>query len=202
MVATIIVVNDIYVVNAALAMCGLTETISSFDQVSPFASTGTYAYQQNKLACLTANEWNFCKGLKTLTLTGSEPDDKNYNYEYQVPVDMIQGGLRAVLDVSDTPVVDYTYSSANGYIWTNYTNVSAYYVKDVAEDQMPAYFVEWMISRLALKMIPSLELKDAKVQFVIDQEQKNRAIAFNRDADEEPAPLIQTRSSILDARTV
>ena len=200
MVATIKVFTDVYVVNRAMAGCGVNETINSFTDTSPLAKSGTYNYYSNKIKCLSINDWNFAIGKRELTLTADAPDDVKFAYEYQLPTDMISGGLKGLVDSADIFNNDYAFSDTTNYIWSNVANASAYYVRDVDEDKMPSWFVEYMASELALIMIPSLRLEVSDAKVVTVWNEKAKMLAAMADANETPAPHLQTYSSLIEAR--
>lgn len=199
--------TDIDICTRALIKLGA-QPISSFTDGTDRATVCANIYPGIRLYCLTIHDWRFAMKKEQLTRLVAAPVNE-YTYQFQLPSDMIAGGLQAVFDSSQVgakPVRGF--EQYQRVILSDDTELYADYLIDVEETVWPGFFAEFVAVALAADIAFAVtdQANTEKIWSVKAWGLPSDAgrggmfrIARNRDAKGRPPRKIET-FSLTDAR--
>lgn len=140
--------TDVSVVNQAILLLGSTE-ISSFDDGSEIAGLSEKIYPHVRDATLSMYPWTFAVKKVQLQRLAAAPLNE-WRYAFQIPADLITGGVRAVFNssaVGANTIRNFEISADQ--LLTDETTIYVDYVFRPLEAEMPAYFVQLLVYQMA-----------------------------------------------------
>lgn len=132
------------------------EDIASFDEDTRESRIASRIYETTKRQLLQMHPWSFARKRQDLVKTTNTPSD--YAYEYQIPTDCLR-----VLK-KDTPVNNYII--VGDKLYTDSNTVELSYLYDVAEVDLPDYFVRALEYCLAEILAAALAQDESMVQLM------------------------------------
>lgn len=160
--------TDVSICNKALMLLA-SEPITSFSDGSAAASACSTLYSDVKRSTLAMYAWSFSLAKVQLAQDTATPASE-WDYQYVMPSDMLTGVPRAVRTSSASGAGLYKNweigmgASGLAVLMTNATEVHIDYQKDVAEAQLPSYFVQLLSYQLAWHLADIITDQSAKRQ--------------------------------------
>jgi hypothetical protein len=149
--------NDIEICSNASVRLG-SAAFAAFDAGTNPATASAVIYPRVKASALSKHNWHFAVRQAQLSLSGT-PGAK-WTYQYVLPVDVLTSApmemfqsLTSTVPYKEWEVVGSTIQSSSATLW-------AVYVADVDEDDMPAYFVEFLIKAMMAELVIPVLGKD------------------------------------------
>ncbi len=140
--------------NMALGRLGAERIVSIDDTASVPAQRCRLHYDQTRDALLRSYNWTFAKGRETLVAEDETPDFE-YDFQYILPADF----LAMVSPYEGVPFNEniHTFSIEGKRFLTNETTVELRFIKKIVDTtKFDPLFVEVLVLRLALKILPSV----------------------------------------------
>src|SRR6056297_1867822 len=125
--------DDIFIMNMALRMCKVTQSITSRTDGSAFTRDIAFAYDEIKAMVLAEVDWNCAVAFRQLSKTNVTPIDKTYKYEFLLPSDMITA--RQLLELN-SGITIYHYEIIDDNLYTDRDEIVLRYTRDIDESQM------------------------------------------------------------------
>lgn len=188
--------TNIDVINQALVLIGA-EGISDLDEGTTEAEVASSLYEEIISECLTIHDWRFALTVEALGARLSPDPDQVYTARYNVPSDIIKVRTVYINDV----VVDYRIY--NGEIWCDAGTNDEPYCEGIlrkSEQLWPAWFVTMVRHRLATDFAAAITGKVDMSDYQMQQFDKYLTIARNRDSNQAPADIANTKRFILARR--
>ena len=139
--------SKVSIYNQALTKCGAA-TISALTDGSHEANTCSTMYDNVRDGLLYYQFWNFAMKKQALNRLNETPNDKNYLYAHSLPGDVVR--IKGLFDDNGVYLEDYVVIGAK--VYSNSTTLFMEYVQNIIEDDMPVFFVEALIAKLALEI--------------------------------------------------
>lgn len=165
--------TDIKICNAGFIMCGADE-INSFSDNTFEAKLASSVYTETKETLLQYYPWRFSLRQKDLGGALVAPPEFKWDYKYQLPSDCLR-----IIQLER----EEDYELYDRQVYTSAKPCKIVYQRNIAEADMPSYFVRALQFHLARIFAMSL------------QEDPNKFTIFDRAADKETA-----RARQLDAQ--
>lgn len=172
--------SKVQLISNALILLG-DSPISSLTVPGAGAEAGANLYESSYLSILSSHRWNFATK-KALLSRLTEAPQNEYQYQYQLPVDM-------VMLITTYPAS--TYRILGDKLYSDSPSVEIDYIYKVTEDKFPSYFIKAFEYYLAVQLaIPVTEdyNKYELMQRGYERESRNARYA---DAQSAPATPIQ-----------
>lgn len=143
---------------------------------------------------LQSFSWSFTE--RMVELTDVVNDSGVYQHKCRLPNDILY--LRGVYsDEKETVLSDY--KLAGDYIYTNDETVYVSYTRQVCEEELPAYFIEYLKYRLARNLCPNITGDKDLLQWLTNNEQIAFANAKNIDLTQRRVRVLPT-GAFVDVR--
>jgi hypothetical protein len=135
--------SDISICTNALIKIGA-NSISSFEDGTAEAEVSFNLYPIVKNGLLSAYPWSFATCTKDLARCSEEPI-ADYKYSYQLPSDF----LRVISAGMGNSSRGIEYKIVGNKLYTNHSSVVLKYIYSPREEDLPPYFIESLIAKLA-----------------------------------------------------
>mgnify|MGYP003123402527 CR=1 FL=1 len=172
------------------------EPITSFTDGTRSAQVVSNLYDQTKQSLFYSTFWNFATEKTTLARLTETPTDKSYKFVYQAPGDVMR--VKGVFDESG--VLNNTYSYEQNKLYTNLNTCNLIYIKEVSEANMPPFFSEALVSKLAYEICEGVTGVATKSQRLAQEYEKKLRFAKVTDAQETPPQSIVGAGHLVEAR--
>tara|TARA_R110000868_G_scaffold234986_1_gene488713 strand:- start:13636 stop:14250 length:615 start_codon:yes stop_codon:yes gene_type:complete len=178
----------------SLIKCGA-ETISSFTDGTHESNVCSVMYDTTKKSLLYYSFWNFAIRKVQLNRLNETPTDAKFLYAHSLVGDIIR--TRSVFN--EFGQADYTYKKEGQKIFSNNKNAFLEYVSNIDETNMPSFFVEALVSKLATEINEAITGSGTlTVRLAQDFQQKLRA-ARVADGQENPPANIMPAGRLIEA---
>jgi hypothetical protein len=178
----------------SLIKCGA-ETISSFTDGTHESNVCSVMYDTTKKSLLYYSFWNFAIRKVQLNRLNETPTDAKFLYAHSLVGDVIR--TRSVFN--EFGQADYTYKKEGQKIFSNNKNAFLEYVSNIDETNMPSFFVEALVSKLATEINEAITGSGTlTVRLAQDFQQKLRA-ARVADGQENPPANIMPAGRLIEA---
>jgi len=171
------------------------DTINSFADGTHESNVCSVMYDTIKKSLLFYTFWNFAIKKQTLNRLSETPTDTKFKYVHSLPADVIR--IKSVIDQNGHP--NYTYRKEEQKVYSNISTVILEYVQNMDETYMPPFFVESLVSKVALEINEAItgsgSLTDRLAQ---DFQQKLRASRI-ADGQENPPQNIVPAGRLIEA---
>ncbi len=186
--------SKVSISNQSLTKCGAT-TISSFTDGSHEANVCSTMYDNAKKGLMYYTFWNFAMTKIKLNVTTDTPVDKSFTKAHSLPGDTIR--VKGVFDKQGNIIVDYEIQGDK--IYSNTDELFVEYVQEMTEDKFPAFFIEALVSKLALEINEAITgVGTLTTRLAEDFNAKLRAARI-ADAQEEPPQNIMPVGRLVEA---
>jgi len=139
--------SKVSISNQALTKCGAA-TISSFTDGSHEANVCSTMYDNVRNGLLYYTFWNFAVTNQALSKLSSTPTNTKYQHVFSLPGDVIR--IKGFFDSDGMYAEDYSVEGAQ--VFSNEKTLFIEYVKNIVEDDMPVFFIETLIAKVALEI--------------------------------------------------
>jgi len=136
--------TNLKIINRSLTRLGA-PTITALDGLTREAEVMEQLYEHIFETILTETTWNFAVKDVELSLTTTTPTDPNFISQYQLPVDYLQ--TVKFYDVAGGTISNYVRQGSQ--VLANVTRLFAKYTFKPAETELPAWFVNYLVLKLA-----------------------------------------------------
>ena len=178
----------------ALIKCGA-DTITSFTDGTHESNVCSVMYENIKKSLLYYTFWNFAIKKVQLNRLTETPTDKKFLFVFSLPADIIR--IRSTFDANGQ--ADFTYKKEGQKIFTNNKTLFLEYVQDVNETNMPSFFVEALVSKVAVEINEAITASGSLQQRLAqDFQQKLRASRI-ADGQENPPTSIMPAGRLIEA---
>ena len=169
--------------------------VSSFSDGSRGAEVFQPIYDQAKDSELSSYIWNFNTYTEKLAQENVTPVDGRWDFAYLPPSNILH-----LVNVFDSSGDAIAYQYEQGRIFTNSDEAFAKFQRNTSESDMPVYFRDVLIARLAAEAAESLVGETAVVRRAWEKYERVTTRAKRQDAKENRArPLIGNQSPWLRA---
>jgi hypothetical protein len=182
--------SDVEICQKALALLG-SEQIQSLEEENDRAQICNLIYPELKQSALSETHWNFATEKAQLAQLSGEPVSE-YDYEYNLPSDMVSGPHKVLTD-NDAQSPIQSWEIVGGNLMTDYDEIYIDYTADVDETRMPPYFVRFLYTALAAELAKSITDQTTTAQFY---KQK----AYGTASDNESGGLLG-KAKLIDSST-
>lgn len=182
--------SDIDIASNALLLIG-DNPISSFTEPGAGAQAAANLYASTYEQFLSEHPWSFAFKEQKLNRLSQMPDDlTNFNFAYQMPVDLIR--LWAVFPHSSYVIV-------GEFLYSNQNELLARYNFKTEEVNLPPHFVKALEYQLASEFAISVTESESKATHFEKKAERKLAKAKNIDSQGRPQePIID--SPFIDVR--
>lgn len=175
---------------AALAELGYTEEPNFHSDDDNGVNILNRAYNRVLSLALQSYEWSFAKQAEEIT--EREEVNEKYKYKYTLPVDSLYLRGKYSDENYSFPLARYEQNGEDFY--TDSEKLFIVYTKKVCEETMPAYFVEYLIYKLASTCCTKITGDRELLQEIITREQVAFAEAKNTDIKQQAVRVVSTGS--------
>lgn len=180
---------------AALAELGYTEEPNFDADDDNGVNHINTAYPRIYSLALQSFDWSFA-------YIKEEVDDRTsstgkYKYKYELPEDLLY--LRGVYSDESCRMVIKHFERNGNTVYTNSPNLYISYTKKVCEDELPAYFVEYLIYKLASQACTKVTGDQNLLQELMNKELLAFTTAKNADISQQPVRILPT-GTFVDVR--
>ena len=172
------------------------EPITSFDDGTRSSQVVSNLYDSVKQSLFFTTFWNFATEKTELARLSETITDKQYKYVYQAPGDVMR--IKGVIDNAGNLNTDYTYEQNK--IYSNLGTVVLIYIKEVSEANMPPFFSEALVSKLAYEINEGVTGVSTKTQRLAQDYKEKLRFAKVTDAQETPPQSIIGAGRYVHAR--
>ena len=172
------------------------EPITSFDEGTRQSQVVSNLYDQVKQSLFFTTFWNFATEKVQLAKLSETITDKSYEYVYQAPGDVMR--IKGIIDSSGDLTRDYTYEQNK--IYANINPLILVYIKEVSEANMPPFFTEALVSKLAYEINEGVNGIAGKGQRLAQEYERKLRFAKITDAQETPPQSIIGAGRLVTAR--
>ena len=124
------------------------DTITSFSDGTHESNVCSVMYDTIKKSLLYYTFWNFAIDKQQLNKLSETPTDKKFTSAHSLPGDVIR--IKAVIDQNGLP--NYTYRKEGQKIFSSLDTVILEYVQNMDETNMPSFFVEALVAKIATEI--------------------------------------------------
>jgi hypothetical protein len=136
--------TKLQIINRSLTRLGA-PTITALDGLTREAEVMEQLYDHIFEAILTETTWNFAIKDIELSLTLTTPTDPNYTKQYELPVDYLQ--TVKFYNVAGGAITGYARQGSQ--VLANVTRLFLKYTFKPAETELPAWFINYLVLKLA-----------------------------------------------------
>ena len=186
--------SKVSISNQSLTKCGAS-TISAFTDGSHEANVCSTMYDNAKKGLMYYTFWNFAMTKVALNLLTETPVDLSYTKVHSLPGDLIR--VKGVFDNQGYIVTDYEVQGSK--IYSNTETLFVEYVQDMAEANFPAFFIEALVSKLALEINEAITGGGTLTTRLAEDFNTKLRAARIADAQEEPPRNIMPVGRLVEA---
>ena len=170
-------------------------TITSFSDGTHESNVCSVMYDTIKKSLLYYTFWNFAIDKQQLNKLSETPTDKKFTSAHSLPGDVIR--IKAVIDQNGLP--NYTYRKEGQKIFSSLDTVILEYVQNMDETNMPSFFVEALVAKIATEINEAITGNGALTnRLANDFQQKLRASRI-ADGQENPPQNIVPAGRLIEA---
>lgn len=171
------------------------DTITSFSDGTHESNVCSVMYDTIKKSLLYYTFWNFAIDKQQLNKLSETPTDKKFSSAHSLPGDVIR--IKAVIDQNGLP--NYTYRKEGQKIFSSLDTVILEYVQNMDETNMPSFFVEALVAKIATEINEAITGNGALTnRLANDFQQKLRASRI-ADGQENPPQNIVPAGRLIEA---
>ena len=171
------------------------DTITSFSDGTHESNVCSVMYDTIKKSLLYYTFWNFAIDKQQLNKLAETPTDKKFTSAHSLPGDVIR--IKAVIDQNGLP--NYTYRKEGQKIFSSLDTVILEYVQNMDETNMPSFFVEALVAKIATEINEAITGNGALTnRLANDFQQKLRASRI-ADGQENPPQNIVPAGRLIEA---
>ena len=171
------------------------DTITSFSDGTHESNVCSVMYDTIKKSLLYYTFWNFAIDKQQLNKLSETPTDKKFTSAHTLPGDVIR--IKAVIDQNGLP--NYTYRKEGQKIFSSLDTVILEYVQNMDETNMPSFFVEALVTKIATEINEAITGNGALTnRLANDFQQKLRASRI-ADGQENPPQNIVPAGRLIEA---
>ena len=171
------------------------DTIISFSDGTHESNVCSVMYDTIKKSLLYYTFWNFAIDKQQLNKLSETPTDKKFTSAHSLPGDVIR--IKAVIDQNGLP--NYTYRKEGQKIFSSLDTVILEYVQNMDETNMPSFFVEALVAKIATEINEAITGNGALTnRLANDFQQKLRASRI-ADGQENPPQNIVPAGRLIEA---
>ena len=171
------------------------DTITSFSDETHESNVCSVMYDTIKKSLLYYTFWNFAIDKQQLNKLSETPTDKKFTSAHSLPGDVIR--IKAVIDQNGLP--NYTYRKEGQKIFSSLGTVILEYVQNMDETNMPSFFVEALVAKIATEINEPITGNGALTnRLASDFQQKLRASRI-ADGQENPPQNIIPAGRLIEA---
>ena len=171
------------------------DTITSFSDGTQESNVCSVMYDTIKKSLLYYTFWNFAIDKQQLNKLSETPTDKKFTSAHSLPGDVIR--IKAVIDQNGLP--NYTYRKEGQKIFSSLDTVILEYVQNMDETNMPSFFVEALVAKIATEINEAITGNGALTnRLANDFQQKLRASRI-ADGQENPPQNIVPAGRLIEA---
>lgn len=137
---------------------------------------------------LQAYDWTFCKGSEEVEYRHNSTG--KYKYYFELPEDMLY--LRGVYADEKRSKIISRYDLDDRKLYTDSPTLYIVYTKAVCEERLPAYFVDYLIYKLARKCCTKITGDGDLLNEMIQNEQISFGEAKNADIKQQEVRVLDT----------
>ena len=169
--------------------------VSSFNVVSREVEVFEPIYDQAKESELSSYLWNFNTYTEKLARENVTPVDGRWEFAYLPPTNILH-----LVNVFDSGGDAIAYQYEQGRIFTNSDEAFAKFQRNISEPDMPSYFRDVLVARLAVEAAEPLVGETAVIRRALEKYERVTKRAQRQDTKENRArPLIGNQSRWLRA---
>jgi len=172
------------------------EPITSFDDGSRSAQVVSTLYDATKQGLFYTTFWNFATEKTQLAKLAETPTDKSYTFAFQIPGDAMR--VKGVFDNNGD--LRTTYSVEQNKVYSDFDPLFLEYIKEVSEANMPPFFIEALVSKLAYEINEGVSGVGTRTNRLAREYQDKLRFAKVTDAQEIPPSQIIGRGDLVAAR--
>ena len=139
--------SKVSISNQAVTKCGAA-TISAFTDGTHEANVCSTMYDNVRNGLLYYTFWNFAITNKALNRLNETPTNTKYLYVFSLPGDVVR--IKGFFDTDGMYSEDYSIEGSK--VFANEKTLFIEYVKNIVEDDMPVFFIETLIAKVALEI--------------------------------------------------
>ena len=178
--------TQVSISNQSLTKCGA-GTISSFTDGTNEANVCSIMYQTVKKGLLYYTFWNFGMEKAALNRLNETPTDKKFLYAHSLPGNIIR--IKGFFDTEGLYQEDYSVEGQK--VFSNQQTLFIEYVQDMDEDNMPPFFIEALVAKLALEINEAITgIGSLTTRLANDYESKLRAARIADGQENPPTNII------------
>jgi hypothetical protein len=171
------------------------DTITSFSDGTHESNVCSVMYDTIKKSLLYYTFWNFAIDKQQLNKLSETPTDKKFTSAHSLPGDVIR--IKAVIDQNGLP--NYTYRKEGQKNFSSLDTVILEYVQNMDETNMPSFFVEALVAKIATEINEAITGNGALTnRLANDFQQKLRASRI-ADGQENPPQNIVPAGRLIEA---
>ena len=186
--------SKVSISNQALTKCGAA-TISAFTDGTHEANVCSTMYDNVRNGLLYYTFWNFAITNKALNRLNETPTNTKYLYVFSLPGDVVR--IKGFFDTDGMYSEDYSIEGSK--VFANEKTLFIEYVKNIVEDDMPVFFIETLIAKVALEINEAITgVGTLTNRLAEDYQQKLRAARI-ADGQENPPQNIMPAGRLIEA---
>lgn len=178
----------------ALTKCGA-DTISSFADGTHESNVCSVMYDTIKKSLLYYTFWNFAVTKVQLNRLSETPSDKKFLYVFSLPADIIR--IRSTFDQNGQ--ADYRYKKEGQKIFSNNKTLFLEYVQNMEETNMPSFFVEALVAKVATEINEAITASGSLQQRLNNDFTEKLRAARIADGQENPPQNIMPAGRLIEA---
>ena len=178
----------------ALTKCGA-DTITSFTDGTHESNVCSVMYETTKKSLLYYTFWNFAIEKVQLSRLSETPVDEKFLFAFSLPADIIR--IRSTFDEHGN--ADYKYKKEGQKIFSNNKILFLEYVNNMAETNMPSFFVEALVSKVATEINEAITASGSLQQRLAQDIQQKLRAARIADGQENPPQNIMPAGRLIEA---
>lgn len=176
------------ITQASIAIDG--NAVSSFRDDTREVEVFQPIYEQVKRSELSGYLWNFNTFTEKLAREAATPVDGRWRYQYMPPTNLLR-----IVNIQDGNGFPVPYQFEQGRIYSNHEDLFAKYQRNIEETDLPAFFVDVLVARLAFEAAQPLTGEAGVVNRMFQKYNVMQRRARNLDTTENPAPTVIDRQS-------
>lgn len=186
--------TNIDICSKALIKIGAT-SISSFDEPTAEAEVAQNLYDISKTSLISSYPWNFAIKQTKLNRLNQTPVS-DYQFSYMLPNDC----LRIISAGSTYKSKGLEYRIFNNQLQSNYQDIVITYIADIIAEQLPVFFTEVLIAKLAAQFCLPLTESTSRAEFLTKRFEEELKKAKLLDS-QQSTPKAFEDFSLLEARS-
>ena len=176
------------ITQASISLDG--NAVSSFRDDTREVEVFQPIYDRVKRSELSGYLWNFNTFTEKLAREAVTPTDGRWRFQYTPPTNLLR-----IVNVQDGDGFPVPYQFETGRIFANHEELFAKYQRNIDESDLPVFFLDVLVSRLAFEAAQPLTGEARVVDRTFQKYNVMLRRARNLDTKENPAPTVIDRQS-------